>query len=56
MLREDPAARTLRSMDLPDDQWQDISWRNALRWLGREQDAGLVDAALSGPFRRVERG
>lgn len=36
MLREEPAAKTLRSMDLPDQEWQDISWRNALRWLGRE--------------------
>jgi len=36
MLREDPAARTLASMGLADEQWQDISWRNALRWLGRE--------------------
>src|SRR5690606_35476863 len=36
MLREDPVARTLRSMELPDDAWQDISWRNALRWLGRD--------------------
>lgn len=35
MLREDPIARTLRSMDLPDDQWQDIAHRNAYRWLGR---------------------
>jgi hypothetical protein len=23
-------------MGLPDAEWQDISWRNALRWLGRE--------------------
>ncbi|WP_448810185.1 amidohydrolase family protein [Agromyces bauzanensis] len=36
MLREEPAVRTLRSMDLPDDAWEDISWRNALRWLGRD--------------------
>ena len=39
MLREEPAAKTLRSMDLPDGEWQDISWRNALRWLGREVPA-----------------
>lgn len=37
MLREEPAAKTLRSMDLPDDEWQDIAWRNALRWLGRTE-------------------
>jgi aminocarboxymuconate-semialdehyde decarboxylase len=36
MLREDPAGRTLRSMDLPADQWADISWNNAFRWLGVE--------------------
>ncbi|MCR2765074.1 amidohydrolase [Microbacterium sp. zg.B48] len=36
MLREEPAAKTLRSMDLPEAEWEDISWRNALRWLGRE--------------------
>ena len=35
MRREDPAAKTLRSMDLTEDQWQDIASRNALRWLGR---------------------
>ncbi|GGH44475.1 amidohydrolase family protein [Microbacterium album] len=36
MLREEPIARTLRSLELPDDQWQDIASRNAYRWLGRE--------------------
>jgi aminocarboxymuconate-semialdehyde decarboxylase len=36
MPREDPAARTLRSMELPEDEWSNISWRNAFRWLGRE--------------------
>ncbi|GAA3214756.1 amidohydrolase family protein [Microbacterium terregens] len=36
MLREEPAAKTLRSMDLPEAEWEDISWKNALRWLGRE--------------------
>ena len=39
MLREEPAAKTLRSMELPDDDWQDIAWRNALRWLGRPEHA-----------------
>jgi aminocarboxymuconate-semialdehyde decarboxylase len=34
MLREDPAGRTLRSMDLPAEQWEDIAWNNAFRWLG----------------------
>lgn len=36
MPREEPIARSLRSLELPDAQWQDISWRNAMRWLGRE--------------------
>jgi aminocarboxymuconate-semialdehyde decarboxylase len=35
MLREEPAARTLREMDLPVDEWEAIACRNALRWLGR---------------------
>jgi aminocarboxymuconate-semialdehyde decarboxylase len=39
MLREDPAARTLRSMDLPADQWADISSNNAFRWLGIDPPA-----------------
>ncbi|MFC7404722.1 amidohydrolase family protein [Georgenia alba] len=45
MLREDPAARTLRSMDLPAEQWEDISWRNAFRWLGRDSDASTTEPA-----------
>lgn len=36
MLREDPIAATLRSMELPEEQWVDISSRNAFRWLGLE--------------------
>jgi aminocarboxymuconate-semialdehyde decarboxylase len=35
MLREEPAARTLREMDLPAEDWEAIACRNALRWLGR---------------------
>lgn len=42
MLREEPGAKTLREMNLPDDQWRDISHRNALRWLGR--DSGTAHA------------
>jgi aminocarboxymuconate-semialdehyde decarboxylase len=34
MPREDPAGRTLRSMDLPPDVLEDITWNNAFRWLG----------------------
>lgn len=35
MLREEPIARTLRSMDLSDSDWRKIGSENALRWLGR---------------------
>jgi aminocarboxymuconate-semialdehyde decarboxylase len=34
MLREEPAARTLRSMDLPEAELTAITSENALRWLG----------------------
>ena len=34
MLREEPAARTLRSMHLDPQVWDDISGANAFRWLG----------------------
>lgn len=34
MPREEPAARTLRSMDLDADVLDLITWRNAFRWLG----------------------
>ncbi len=34
MPREDPAGRTLRSMGLPPDAEEDITWNNAFRWLG----------------------
>jgi aminocarboxymuconate-semialdehyde decarboxylase len=34
MLREEPAGRTLRSMNLPPDVIEDITWNNAFRWLG----------------------
>jgi aminocarboxymuconate-semialdehyde decarboxylase len=33
MPREEPAGRTLRSMDLPAEVLDAIMWRNALRWL-----------------------
>lgn len=35
MLREEPAAKTLKSMDLPAQDWENISQHNAYRWLGR---------------------
>ena len=34
MPREEPAGRTLRSMDLPAAALEDITWNNAFRWLG----------------------
>ena len=34
MPREDPAGRTLRSLGLPADVLEDITWNNAFRWLG----------------------
>jgi aminocarboxymuconate-semialdehyde decarboxylase len=34
MPREDPAGRTLRSLDLPSGVLEDITWNNAFRWLG----------------------
>jgi aminocarboxymuconate-semialdehyde decarboxylase len=34
MPREDPCARTLRTLDLPPDVLEDITWHNAFRFLG----------------------
>jgi len=34
MPREDPAGRTLRSLDLPAATLEDITWYNTFRWLG----------------------
>ncbi|MGB6456186.1 MAG: amidohydrolase family protein [Streptosporangiaceae bacterium] len=34
MPREDPAGRTLRSLNLPAAELEDITWNNAFRWLG----------------------
>lgn len=36
MLREEPIAKTLREMNLPAEQWENIASNNALRWLGRQ--------------------
>jgi aminocarboxymuconate-semialdehyde decarboxylase len=36
MPREDPMGRTARSMDLPEEEWENIAWRNAFRYLGGE--------------------
>ncbi|GAA4415813.1 amidohydrolase family protein [Georgenia halophila] len=45
MPREDPASKTARSLELPEDQWEDLSWRNAMRWLGRDP----VTAGVAAP-------
>jgi aminocarboxymuconate-semialdehyde decarboxylase len=51
MPREQPCARTLRSMQLPADALQDITWHNAFRWLGvnaPELVAGGTGSATTG--------
>ncbi|HET6503760.1 MAG TPA: amidohydrolase family protein [Amycolatopsis sp.] len=39
MDREDPAGRTLRSLDLPESTLADITWHNAFRFLGIDPPA-----------------
>jgi aminocarboxymuconate-semialdehyde decarboxylase len=34
MPREDPMGRTARSLDLPPEQWENMRWHNAFRYLG----------------------
>lgn len=34
MPREDPMGATARSMDMPADEWENIAWHNAFRYLG----------------------
>jgi len=46
MPREDPCARTLRSLSLPADVLEDITWHNTFRFLGIEAPE-LVGAASS---------
>jgi aminocarboxymuconate-semialdehyde decarboxylase len=36
MPREEPAAATVRSVELTPEQLEDITWRNAFRWLGTQ--------------------
>lgn len=38
MAREEPSGRSLSEIGLSHDQWEDVSWRNAMRWLGRDAD------------------
>ena len=52
MPREDPCARTLRSLDLPADALDDITWHNTFRFLGIEAPqlvgAGVTDSTKTG--------
>jgi aminocarboxymuconate-semialdehyde decarboxylase len=52
MPREDPCARTLRSLDLPADTLEDITWHNTFRFLGIEAPqlvgAGVADSTKTG--------
>ncbi len=50
MPREDPCARTLRSLELPADVLEDITWHNTFRFLGIEAPQ-LAGAGLSTPMR-----
>lgn len=45
MLREEPGAKTLRELELPPQEWADISHLNAFRWLGREVAVSSVAGA-----------
>jgi aminocarboxymuconate-semialdehyde decarboxylase len=40
MLREEPAGRTLRSLDLDPEVLEQITWHNAWNWLGVDPPAG----------------
>ena len=46
MPREDPCGRTLRSLDLPADMLEDITWHNTFRFLGIDAPQ-LVGAVTS---------
>ncbi|WP_199432653.1 amidohydrolase family protein [Qaidamihabitans albus] len=58
MPREEPAGRTLRSMELPDAVLADITWHNAFRWLGIEPNAdhGAHSIARKSRSDRHSRG
>ena len=47
MPREDPCGRTLRSLDLPADVLEDITWHNTFRFLGIEAPALLGAGAAT---------
>lgn len=36
MPREEPSGRSLSEIGLSENEWRDVSWRNAMRWLGRD--------------------
>jgi len=46
VVREEPCGRTLRSLGLPADVQEDITWHNTFRFLGIEAPQ-LVGAATS---------
>ena len=52
MPREQPCGRTLRSLDLPADTLEDITWHNTFRFLGIEAPqlvgAGVADSTKTG--------
>ena len=50
MPREDPCARTLRTLELEPDALEDITWHNTFRFLGIEapQPVGAGAAELGG--------
>jgi aminocarboxymuconate-semialdehyde decarboxylase len=50
MEREQPCARTLRSLELEPDALEDITWHNTFRFLGIEapQPVGVGAAELGG--------
>lgn len=47
MPREQPCARTLRSLGLAADVQEDITWHNALRWLGMDAPQTVSEGAGS---------
>ena len=48
MPREEPCARTLRSIELPPEVLEDITWHNAFRFLGIEAPQHLAGAGAAG--------
>ena len=53
MPREDPCARTLRSLELAPDVLEDITWHNAFRFLGIDAPSDPAPRC-GGPRQRQE--